>query len=307
MSNLRLATLGFLSGMLILSGCISSTLTPSAESLAAQAQTNAVCDACAQATLIVALTQQKDNADNQAAATAEVGRANAQATLNSANATLGAAQTQDQNDANVIAAQIAATAEIVRAEAQATLYSAGSTQSAALTADAIRQTQMADVATSGAQAIVNQQSNDKLAAGTQTAVANNIATQTQVAVATSQWYLDKSRQRAEQRQGPIAFLWMWCLPMFVLLLGGLILWGVWRWIKIQQDNQRILEQPVDRLPARAARVIDHQQDDAQPSIESDVVDDSRTQPDDQVRGWLDEVKRDLRSDDNKKENDNADE
>lgn len=307
MSNLRLATLGFLSGMLILSGCISSTLTPSTDSLV-QAQTNAACEACAQATLIVALTQEKANADNQAAATAEVGRVNAQATLNSANATLGAAQTQDQNNANIIAAQIAATAEIVRADAQATLYSAGSTQSAALTADAIRQTQLADLATSGAQALVNQQSNDRLAAGTQTAVANNIATQTQVAVATSQWYLDRSRQRAEQRQGPIAFLWMWCLPMFVLLLGGLILWGVWRWLKIQQDNQRILEQPVDRLPALNAKVIDHQQDDAQPYIESDVVDDSqpRTQPDDQVRGWLDEVKRNLRGDDDKKENDNAD-
>ena len=48
-------------------------------------------------------------------------RANAQATLNSANATLSAAQTQAQNNANVIAAQIAATAEIVRANAQATL------------------------------------------------------------------------------------------------------------------------------------------------------------------------------------------
>ena len=59
-------------------------------------------------------------------------RANAQATLNSVNATLSAAQTQEQNNANIIAAQVAATAEIVRANAQATLNSAGSTQSAAL-------------------------------------------------------------------------------------------------------------------------------------------------------------------------------
>ena len=56
-------------------------------------------------------------------------RANAQATLNSANATLSAAQFQDQNNANVIAAQIAAMAEIVRANAQATLVADGSTQS----------------------------------------------------------------------------------------------------------------------------------------------------------------------------------
>jgi hypothetical protein len=306
MRNLHLATFGILSGILILSACF--TATPSPELLAAQAQTNVPCEACAQATLIVALTQEKNNANDQAAATAEVGRMKAQATLDSANATLGAAQTQDQNSANIVAAQIAATAEIVRANAQATLISAGSTQSAALTADAIRQTQMADLATTGAQVVVNQQNSDKLAADTQTAVANNIATQTQVAVATSQWYLDRSRQRDEQRQGPIAFLWMWCLPMFILLFGGLILWGLWRWLKIQQSNQRILEQPVDRLPAVAAKVIDYQQDDVQPYIESDVVDDSDplTNSDDQVRGWLDEVKRNLRRSDEKDKNDNAD-
>ena len=304
MSNLRLATLGFLSGMLILSACL--TVTPSSELLAAQARTNVPCEACAQATLIVALTQEKNNIDNQAAATAEVGRMNAQATLNSANATLGAAQTQDQNSANIIAAQIAATAEIVRADAQATLISAGSTQSAALTADAIRQTQMADIATTGAQAIVNQQNSDKLAAATQTAVADTIATQTQVAVATSQWYLDRSRQREEQRQGPIAFLWAWCLPMFILLFGGLLLWGFWRWLKIQQANQRILENPVSQLQPPAAVVIDH--DDTQPYIESDVVDvsDQSTKPDDQVRGWIDEVKRNLLESDKKDEDDNAD-
>jgi hypothetical protein len=307
MNNLRTATIyGILSGMLILSACF--TPTPSAELLAAQARTDVPCEACAQATLAVALTQEKINADNQAAAAAEVVRANAQATVNSANATLGAVQTQQQNDANVISAQIAGTAEIVRANAQATLNSAGSTQSAALTSDAIRQTQMADLATSGAQSILNQQNSDKLAASTQTAVADNIATQTQLAVATSQWYRERSRQREEQRQGPIAFLWTWCLPMFILLFGGLVLWGFWRWLKIQQANQRILEQPVDRLPALAAEVIDHQHDDEQPYIESDMIDDSHplTKADDQVRGWLDEVKRSLRGSDRKDEHDNAD-
>jgi hypothetical protein len=307
MRNSRLATFGMLSGILILSACF--TPTPSPELLAAQeAQTNIPCEACAQATLMVAQTQDKNNTDNQAAATAEVGRMNAQATLNSANATLGAAQTQDQNNANIVAAQIAATAEIVRANAQATLISAESTQSAALTADAIRQTQMADMATTGAQVILNQQNSDNLAAATQTAVANNIATQTQIAVATSQWYLDRSRQRQEQRQGPIAFLWMWCLPMSILLLGGLILWRVWRWLNIQQANQPFLEKPADRLPPLTAEVIDHQPDNAQPSIESDVVDgfDQPATSDDQVSGWMDEVKRDLRRSDEKDENDNAD-
>lgn len=268
------------------------------------AQTDESCQACAQATLAAALTQERNYDDIQAAAAAEIMRANAQATINSANATLGAAQTQDQNSANIISAQIAATAEIVRADAQATINSAGSTQSAAQTQDAIQQTQMADLATSGAQAVLNQQGRDQLAAGTQTAIANNIATQIQAAAATSQWYVDRSRQRDEQRQGPIAFLWMWCLPMFILLFGGLILWGVWRWLKIQQANQRILEKPVDRLPAQ----ILYQEDNSEPYIESDVVDGFHlpTKPDDQVRGWLDEVKRSLLSSDKKDENDNAD-
>jgi hypothetical protein len=312
MKILRILTIhGFFMGMLILSACLTVTPAPSETELLldAAAQTAGVsCEACAQATLAVALTQEKDNADNLAAATAEVGRMNAQATLNSANATLSAALTQDQNSANIIAAQIAATAEIVRANAQATINSAGSTQNAALTADAIQQTQMAYMATTGAQAVMNQQNSDKLAAGTQTAVAEHIATQTQIAAATSQWYVDRSLQREEQRQGPIAFLWMWCLPMFILLFGGMALWGFWRWLKIQQANQLILEQPIERLPALAAQVIDHQHDDTQPYIESDVLDEANplTKPDDQVRRWLDEVKHDLRGSDKKDENDNAD-
>lgn len=304
-----LAIYGFVSGMLLLSACLTVTTTPSGAELLfdVAAQTaGASCEACAQATLAAALTQDRNNVDNQAAATAEIVRANAQATLNSANTTLSVAQTQDQNNANVIAAQIAATAEIVRANAQATLNSAGSTQNAAFTQDAIRQTQMADLATSGALSLLNQQNSDQLAASTQTAVADHIATQTQIAAATAQWFFDRSRLREEQRQGPIAFLWMWCLPMFILLFGGLVLWGFWRWLRIQQANQRILENPVSQLPPPAAVVIDH--DDTQPYIESDVADDSYqiTKPDDQVRGWLDEVKRNLRGSDEKEKNDKAD-
>ena len=306
MNKLRVLTVyGFVTGILILSACSTLTNTPPEPQsfLVTPAQP---CEACAQATLAAALTQESAYAAGQAAATAEILRANAQATLNSANGTLSAVQTQDQNNANVIAAQIAATAEILRANALATLNSAGSTQSAALTQDAIRQTQVADLATTGAQAIVNQQNSDNLAAATQTAVADHIATQTRAAAATSQWYVDQSRQRNEQRQGPIAFLWMWCLPMFLLLFGGLVLWGVWRWLKIQQANQRILERSVDRLPAG---VPHHHHDDPQPHIESDVVDASfqPIEPDHQVRGWLDQVKRDLRKNDEKDENDKSDE
>lgn len=300
--NPRIAAISALVlALLTLASCgTQSGNPPQAEMLlATPAQANAPCEVCDRATLAAALTQERNNVDYQAAATAEILRANALATLNSANATLGAAQTQEQNNANIIAAQIAATAEIVRANAQATLNSAGSTQSAALTQDAIRQTQMAD-----------QQNKDNLAAGTQTAIANNIATQTRVAVATSQWYADQARQREEQRQGPIAFLWMWCLPTFLVLFAGLILWGFWRWLKIQQANQRILENPVEKLQAPAAEIIDYQpDDDSLPYLESGAIDNHYqplTTPEDQVDRWLDEVKSKLLSDDKKDEDDNTD-
>lgn len=276
--------------------------------LATPAQTGAFCEACAQATLSAALTQEKNNADNQAAATAAIARANAQATLNASSSTLSAAQTQEQSNANVIAAQVAATAAIVRANAQATLIAAGSTQNAALTQDAIQQTQMASLATIDAQASAIQRNKDDLAASTQTAVADNIATQTQSAAATSQWYADQSRQREEQRQEPIVFLWTWCLPIFIVILAGLVLWGFWRWLKIREANQRILENPINKLPAPAAEVIHHQQNDSLPYRESEIIDSryQSTKPDDQVRRWLDEVKRKLLNSDMKGEDDYTD-
>jgi hypothetical protein len=234
-----------------------------------------------QATLAAALTQEKINADNQTAATAEIVRANAQATLNSADATLSAAQTQQQNSADVIAAQIAAAAEIVRANAQATLNAANSTQSAALTQDAFLQTHVQE-----------QQKKDEIAAGTQTAVANHIATQTQSAVATSQWYTAQSRLRMEQRQGPITFLWTWCLPVFIVLFAGLGLWGFWRWLKIQQNNQRIVGQPIERLQAP---VDPSPPQDEFLSSKSDIIDNQYglTMPDEQLNGWMEEIKRKL--------------
>jgi len=305
----NLCIAAFLASVLVLLLAACGTQPEAVMLLFTPVQTGVPCEACAQATLAAAQAQEQYDADNQAAATAEIVRANAQATLNSANATLSAAQTQDQNNAKAIAAQIAATAEIVRANAQATLVAAGSTQSAALTQDAIRQTQMAGLATTGAEAIAIQQNKDELAASTQTAVANNIATQTQAAVATSEWYANQERQREEQRQGPIAFLWMWCFPIFIVLFAGLVLWGIWRWLKIQQANQSIIENPVDRLPAPTIEIIPHQHDDALPYLESDVVVNNRyqptTKPDDQVRRWLDEVKRRLLSRDKEDEADDT--
>lgn len=289
--------------LLTLTACGTQTETPTAAPNVAMLLSTPVATND-QATLAAALTQEKNNSDNQSAATAEIVRANAQATMNSANATLSAAQVQAQNNANIVAAQIAATAEVVRANAQATLTSAGSTQSAALTQDAIRQTQMADQATSSAEAIINQQNKNDLAASTQTAVANNIATQTQVAAAISQSYAD---QTLRQQQGPITFLWMCGLPVFIVLLAGLVLWGFWRWLRIQQANQRIIEKPMDQLPPPAVEVRRHRHDDVLPYIEGNVVNhrSKLTKPDDQVSRWLDEVKRKLRSDE-KDGDDNTD-
>ena len=159
-----------------------------------------------------------------------------------------------------------------------------------------------------ARGMLAQEETPKSSLTSQTAVANNIAPQTQAAAATSQWYTDQERQREEQRQGPIAFLWMWCFPIFVLLFAGLVLWGLWRWLKNQQTNQFILENPVDRLPAPTIEIVPHQHgDDSLPYVESDVVVDSRyqptTKPDDQMRRWLDEVKRKLLSSDKEDEDD----
>lgn len=124
--NLPIATVGMLVLALLLASCIEvpQTQVTTQMPLATPELFIESCEACAQATLAQALTQQKNSVDNQAAATAEIVRANAQATVDSANATLNAVQTQSQNDANVIAAQIAGTAEIVRANAQATINAA---------------------------------------------------------------------------------------------------------------------------------------------------------------------------------------
>lgn len=239
------------------------------------------------------LTQVQENAVNRAAATAELLRVNAQATLDSANATLSAAQIQQQNSADVIAAQIAAAARIAQANAQATLVAASSTQSAAQTQDAYQQTQVQE-----------QQNRNDIAAATQTAVANLIATQTQSALATSQWYADQSRQRQEQSQSSIAFLWTLCLPAFIIVLVGLVFGGLWYWLKIRQANQNILENSVEKLPPPSAEIIDYQQKNSSRDREGNSID-SRyrlTKPVDQARRWLDEVKHKLQTG-NKKDQD----
>ena len=252
-------------------------------------------------------TQAQIDLDSQAAATAQIVRDDAQATLNSANATLGAVRTQDQNNANAAAAQLAATAQIERAAARATVNSAAATQSAAQTVDAIRQTQGADRATSDAAVVIDQQNRDQLAAGTETAVANQVATQTQAALATTQWYSDQARQADAQRQGPITFLWIVCLPVFLILLAGVLLWACWRWFKMKRDNERSFGRTAEPLPPPPAEIIDHRQDASVLYLERKALDaqDPPAGPNDQMQGWLDEVKGQILSDEKKDEDDQS--
>lgn len=228
------------------------------------------CETCADATLAALQTQEQGNVNAQAAATAEIMRANAQATLDAASSTLSAAQTQEQNNANIVAAQVAATAAIIRANAQATLKAAESTQSAAQTQDAIQQTQSVD-------ATASQQNKEALAASTQTAVANAIATQTRAAAATSQWYADQTRRRNEAWQTPVTFLWACCLPLFIISIALAGFWAFWRWVKIRETQQRIEMRPASVV------VIETKPNNPYPLAKAQ----------DHVRQWLEEIKHKL--------------
>jgi hypothetical protein len=129
-------------------------------------------------------------------------------------------------------------------------------------------------------------------------------TQTQMA---AQWSANQSRQRAADLQAPIAFLWAWCMPPFAVLLGGLALWGFWRWLRIRQANQRIVIDVLEQLPAPAPKVADDRYTEPSPYLEGEAIDGHSqvTRPEDQVHRWLDEVKHELRSN-RKDEDDDAD-
>ena len=237
----------------------------------------------------LAESREMSSVDSQAVGTAEIMHANALATLNAANATLGAAQTQQINDANLIAAQVAATVLVERANAQATLNSAGSTQSAALTQDAIRQTQAQyDLLTT-----VEQQKKNDIAANTQTAVANLIATQTQSALATSQWYDDQARQRQEQIQGQISYLWKCCLSVIVIFFVFMCLWIFWRWINDLKKRQPVYVKPIEIQ--EDPQIQEQTQDNFHP-IADNIVNRRYgiKKPGVQISAWMDDIKRKLK-------------
>ena len=295
-----LVVLTLLLSLLSLAACSVVTGAPAAAStgqplllsMSSDVSSPSPCDGCAQATLAALQTQEKSGLDAQAAATAEIMRVEAQATLDAVNATVAAAQTQEKNNANVVAAQVAATAAILRANAKATLVAAGATQGAAQTQDAIRQTEVQnsqkmteDVATQNAIATVTQQNNDFLAAGTQTAVEDSIATQTQSAVATTQWYTDQARQREEQRQAPLTFLWMWCPPLFIIAIAFVAILFFWRWMTIR-ENQQLIELQDAQPPI----IIEHKTVQVNEAL---IVPYPLTQPTDHTYWWLEETKNKL--------------
>jgi hypothetical protein len=301
----NLSTLVIIGLILVLSAmasCGTSSETPSEASvgmllpMASDTNLPSFCTGCAQATLAALQTQEKNGADAQAAATAEIMRANAQATLDAVSSTLSAAQTQEQNKANIITAQLAATAAIVSANAQATLNSARATQNAALTQDAIRQTQVqislqvtAAFATQNAIATLAQQNLIFIADSTQTAVADHIATQTQSAIATNQWYTKQARQRNDQLLNQLSFLWMICLPLILIIIAIILFIFFWRWMKIR-ETQQLIDLNQEILQSNRPFIIDHELP-TNKFVEKYL--NPTSNPTDHVDRWMEEVKNTL--------------
>src|SRR3990172_61522 len=135
------------------------------------------CEACAQAALAAALTQEKINLSAlqaQATATADILRSHTLFRSNAAASTQGVALTQEKVNANALQAQAAATAEILRAHTLATSNAVAATQSAAQTEAVLQQLRLQ--LTSGA---ATQQRIAQMVAGTATAIAGVAALQAQ--------------------------------------------------------------------------------------------------------------------------------
>ncbi len=280
--------------VLILSACypISETSSGVNGSVVLLVEPEIPCQACDLETAAAAMVIEQNDLDQQALATAKIVGGYAQATLNSVNATLSAAQAQKENDASIIAAEIAATAEVAQANAKATLVSAGSTQSAALTQDSIEQTRVlynqqisADLATEDAAVMLTQQYYSFL-------MANQNATETQSAVETLQSNAIETNQLEEQRQGTLSFLWKLWLTVFLLLFAGLGLWGFWRWLEMRSEA-------IENDPqVSASRYLNRGRPDRRFRV---------TKPDySQVSRWINEVKKALLNSGRKDRNDRTD-
>jgi hypothetical protein len=151
----------------------------------------------------------------QAAATADILRAHALATLNAAGSTQAAAQTQDRLNSNALEADAAGTAGVLQAEALATFNSASSTQGSALTQVALGLRLTAQV---GTQAWM-----DLRVAGTATTLAHGMIVQTESAAGTA-------GQNGQQNQNPFVQMFQCGLALFILSMGVVGLWLLWRWL-----------------------------------------------------------------------------
>ncbi len=216
---------------------------------------------------------------------------------------------QAQLDTSTTNAQETATADILFAHDRATSRAATSTQNAAQTQAVLQQTEAvlqqtqamlqqtqaqfnlrlaADSATESAGATATQLQKDESAAGTTTAIAGVISTQTQSAIATQLRHADQVRQSEVQQQDTIAFLWTWGPPLLVLAVAAVCVWAFWYWEIHKRIRWRPSREPaapvfadplLDELPLPAAEVV----------IDPDPI----TEPDGQVSGWLEEVKEKL--------------
>jgi hypothetical protein len=327
--NLLFGGILALVALLVWSASKVPAVSPSAPTPAETLVPTLPCEACAQAALAAALTQEKINLSAlqaQATATADILRANTLATSNAAASTQGVALTQEKVNANALQAQAAATAEILRAHTLATSNAVAATQSAAQTQEKldadVLQAQVAatadllranTLATSNAAAATQsaaqteavlqqfrlqltsgaatQQRIAQMVAGTATAIAGVAALQAQSDVA--------------QRQEPSALLWMWVAPIFILVAVVLSLWGLSRWLA-QRRNGGQPEGPVVRSnpppiimnnpPPVIMSILPPPDELPQPGGEVVPGRYQLTKPDSrQVRGWLEEVKHKLLS------------
>jgi len=183
----------------------------------------------------------------QAAATADILRAQALATANAASSTQGAALTQVSLNASAQQAAAAASAAAVKAEALATANAASSTQASALTQAALVQTQVqrrmrfvAQSATQSVAATGTQQWLGAQVAGTATMLARAMIDQTQSAATVAR---QAAGRRQEQNQAPLVFMWKWGLPIFIVAVAALSLWGFWRWLRIHTARPRTVARP----------------------------------------------------------------
>ena len=302
-------------------------VSPSAPTPAETLVPTLPCEACAQAALAAALTQEKINLSAlqaQATATADILRSHTLATSNAAASTQGVALTQEKVNANALQAQAAATAEILRAHTLATSNAVAATQSAAQTqekldanvlqaqvaatagmlrANALATSNAAVATQSAAQTeavlqqfrlqltsgAATQQRIAQMVAGTATAIAGVAALQAQSDVA--------------QRQEASALLWV--APIFILVAVVLSLWGLSRWLAQRRSGGQP-EAPVamgnpppmvmNNLPPMIISALPPPDELPQPGGEVVPGRYQLTKPDSrQVRGWLEEVKHKLLS------------